>query len=104
FEGAIDLPPLPSETMAPAQALGRVLADDLTAPCDVPGFARSGVDGFAVRAADTAGAGDRSPRRLMLNAELIACGHPPALEVAAGTARGTRTRGGHLRGGHARGV
>jgi putative molybdopterin biosynthesis protein len=98
FEGAIDLPPLPSETMAPAQALGRVLADDLTAPCDVPGFDRSGVDGFAVRAADTAGAGDRSPRRLMLNAELIACGHPPALEVAAGTASAIATGGAIPRG------
>src|SRR5258708_2867403 len=81
FEGAIDLSPLGAETVALAQALGRVLATDLAAGTDVPAFDRSGVDGFAVRAADTTGAGDRAPRRLMLNAEVIACGHPPALEV-----------------------
>jgi putative molybdopterin biosynthesis protein len=98
FEGAIDLPPLPSEAATLAQALGRVLAEDLAAPCDVPGFDRSGVDGFAVRAADTTGAGERSPRRLMLNAELIACGHPPVLEVASGTASAIATGGAIPRG------
>jgi putative molybdopterin biosynthesis protein len=98
FEGAINLPPLPSEATALAQALGRVLADDLAAPCDVPAFDRSGVDGFAVRAADTAGAADRSVRRLVLNTEVIACGHPPALEVAAGTATAIATGGAIPRG------
>src|SRR5712691_3728580 len=81
FESTIDLSPLAAETIGLAQALGRVLAADLAAETDVPAFDRSGVDGFAVRAADIAGAGDRARRRLMLNAEVIACGHPPALEV-----------------------
>ena len=53
FERALDLSPLPAETVALAAALGRVLAHDLVAPLDVPPFDRSGVDGFAVRAADT---------------------------------------------------
>jgi putative molybdopterin biosynthesis protein len=98
FESAIDLAPLPPETVMLAQALGRVLATDLAADTDVPAFDRSGVDGFAVRAADTTGAGDRAPRRLLLNAEVIACGHPPALEVRAGTASTIATGGAIPRG------
>src|SRR5579871_651187 len=93
FEDAIDLAPLAAETVGLAQALGRVLATDLAAATDVPAFDRSGVDGFAVRAADTAGAGDRMPRLLLLNAEVIACGHPPAVEVRAGTASTIATGG-----------
>jgi putative molybdopterin biosynthesis protein len=76
-----------------ARAAGRVLAADLAAGTDVPAFDRSSVDGFAVRAADTAGANDRAPRRLLLNAEVIACGHPPAIEVGAGTASTIATGG-----------
>ena len=38
-----------------AAALTRVLAADVIAPVDAPPFDRSNVDGFAVRAADTAG-------------------------------------------------
>src|ERR1700730_8215931 len=94
FEGAIDLTPLAAETIGLAQALGPMLATDLTAGTDVPAFDRAGVDGFAVRAADTIGAGDRALRRLLLNAEVIACGHPPALEVHAGTASTIATGGG----------
>jgi putative molybdopterin biosynthesis protein len=93
FEDAIDLAPLASETAGLAQALGRGRAADLAAGTDVPAFDRSAVDGFAVRAADTAGARDRAPRRLRLNAEVIACGHPPAVEVRAGTASTIATGG-----------
>jgi putative molybdopterin biosynthesis protein len=93
FEDAIDLAPLAAEDVGFAQALGRVLVADLAAGTDVPAFDRSGVDGFAVRAADTAGASDRAPRRLALNAEVIACGHPPALDVRVGTASTIATGG-----------
>ena len=98
FEAAIDFTPLPLETVDLADALERVLAADLEAPTDVPAFDRSGVDGFAVRAADTAGAADRAPRQLVLNAEVIACGHPPALEVGPGTATTIATGGAIPRG------
>ena len=37
------------------QALGRVLAQDIAAPVDVPFFDRSNMDGYAVHAADTLG-------------------------------------------------
>jgi putative molybdopterin biosynthesis protein len=93
FARHVDLTPLPGETVALAQSLGRVLASDVIAPIDVPPFDRSGVDGFAVRAADTAGASDTAPKRLLLNAEVIACGHPPALQVSDGSATALATGG-----------
>lgn len=93
FEGQLDLKPLAAETVDLAHALGRVLAADLNAPLDVPPFDRSSVDGFAVNAADTVGASDTKPKRLLLNAEVLACGTPPALAVAPGTATAIATGG-----------
>ncbi|PTM39096.1 gephyrin-like molybdotransferase Glp [Bosea sp. 124] len=46
-----------TEVVALAQADGRVLADDIAAPLDLPPFANSAVDGYAVRFADLATAG-----------------------------------------------
>lgn len=51
-----------SDVAAPLEeAAGRVLARDLTAPIDVPGFDRAAMDGYALRADETVGAGDYSP-------------------------------------------
>jgi putative molybdopterin biosynthesis protein len=93
FERSLDLTPLPGERVALAQALGRVLAADLSAPIDVPPFDRANVDGFALRSADTAGAADVQPKQLALNPEVIACGHAPRLEVQPGTATTIATGG-----------
>jgi putative molybdopterin biosynthesis protein len=93
FEQHLDLTPLPAETVALAASLGRVLARDVAAPTDVPPFDRANVDGFALRAADTAGASEATPRRLTLNAEVLACGHAPTLTVAPGTATAIATGG-----------
>jgi putative molybdopterin biosynthesis protein len=98
FHAHLALAPLGAETVALAQALGRVLAADLVAPIDVPPFDRSGVDGFALRAADTVGASDRAPRYFLLNAEVIACGHAPALVVETATATTIATGGAIPRG------
>ena len=98
FARHIDLSPLPAETVALGMSLGRVLANDVIAPIDAPPFDRSAVDGFAVRAADTVGATDGAPRRLHLNAEVIACGHAPQREVTAGTATTIATGGAIPRG------
>lgn len=46
------VPPPGSEPVALADAAGRVLAADVTAPHDVPRAPNSAMDGFAVRAAD----------------------------------------------------
>jgi putative molybdopterin biosynthesis protein len=98
FTQHLDLAPLSAEMVALGDALGRVLAAGVVAPIDVPPFDRSGVDGFAVRAADTAGANDRAPKRLLLNAEVIACGHAPMLAVESGTATTIATGGAIPRG------
>jgi putative molybdopterin biosynthesis protein len=93
FARHIELKPLPGQIVTLAAALGRVLAHDVTAPIDVPPFDRSNVDGFALHAADSAGASDAAPIRLRLNAEVIVCGHAPRLEVALGCATTIATGG-----------
>ena len=93
FARHIELKPLPAETVTLAAALACVLARDVTAPIDVPPFDRSNVDGFALRSGDSAGASDAAPVRLRLNAEVIVCGHAPALEVGPGCATTIATGG-----------
>ncbi len=93
FEDHVDFAPRGVEKAALADALGRVLAADISAPVDVPPFDRSGVDGFALRATDTSGASDSAPRQLALNREVIACGHAPIIAVASGTATAIATGG-----------
>jgi molybdopterin molybdotransferase len=58
--------PLNSESVCIWQAAGRVLAADVVSPVDVPGFARSMMDGFAVQAADTQGAGSYNQLQLAI--------------------------------------
>ena len=50
------LSPLPPEALPAVQAFGRTLASHVTAPMDQPPFDRSPLDGYALRAADIAGA------------------------------------------------
>jgi putative molybdopterin biosynthesis protein len=93
FEACVDRSSLGGETLPLSAVLSRVLSDDVVAPVDAPPFDRSNVDGFAVRAADTNGASDGAPKRFRLNAEVIACGVQPAIEVRAGTATAIATGG-----------
>ena len=53
-----------TERIPLGDADGRVLAEDVVAAADVPPFARAAMDGYAVRAADTAGATREHPRAL----------------------------------------
>lgn len=48
---------LPSERVPFQDAVGRILAEPVTAPHDVPSFSNSAMDGFAVRGADVGAAG-----------------------------------------------
>jgi putative molybdopterin biosynthesis protein len=93
FRTALDLRPLAPESVSLEQSLGRVLAEDVIAPRDVPSFDRSNVDGFAVRAEDTFGASEEMPRRLRLNAEVLAPGREPKETVAHGAATVIATGG-----------
>jgi molybdenum cofactor synthesis domain-containing protein len=53
-----------TERVPLADADGRVLANDVVATADVPPFSRAAMDGYAVRAQDTAGATRAEPRAL----------------------------------------
>jgi putative molybdopterin biosynthesis protein len=74
-------------------ARGRVLAEDILAQVDVPGFDRSNVDGFAVRAEDVGNASDASPAILNLNPEVLTPGVRPACTILPGTATMIATGG-----------
>ena len=73
--------PLPPRPVPLPRASGLVLAEDLGALADVPRFASSAMDGFALRAADTAPA----PVRLHVLGRALA-GRPFPGEVASGAA------------------
>ena len=63
---------LPPERRALAQAHGQVLAEDLAAPFDIPPLDNTAMDGYAVRAADTAGASAARAVPLAVIGELAA--------------------------------
>lgn len=86
FHAALDLRPLAAELVPLDAALGRVLAEDVSSPVDVPSFDRSNVDGYAVRAADTFGASEQRPRELNLLTATISPGQKPADVVGGGEA------------------
>ncbi len=71
------------ETVSTAEALGRVLAEDIAAPEPLPPFIRSTVDGYAVRARDTHGAGPSLPAYLV-NAGEIAMGAAAGISLEPG--------------------
>jgi putative molybdopterin biosynthesis protein len=93
FEAALFPRDVPSESRGLADALGYALAEDIFAPIDVPPFDRANVDGFALRSADLAAAGEAKPVRVLLNDEAIACGTAPARPVLTGTATPIATGG-----------
>jgi len=57
-------PSVRTERLRVADAAGRVLAEDIASPCDLPHFDRANMDGYAVRAADTFGASASVPAYL----------------------------------------
>ncbi|MBN8534379.1 MAG: molybdopterin biosynthesis protein [Rhizobiales bacterium] len=93
FSAALQPGTLGKEVVGLRDLLRRALAEDVYAEVDTPPFDRSVVDGFAVRAADLATASAGQPVTLRLNAEVIHCGHNPALPVATGTATPISTGG-----------
>jgi len=65
--------------------LGQVLARDVTSDIDVPPLDNSAMDGYAVRAADTAGADDKNPRVLRV-IDTVPAGSISRRRVESGTA------------------
>jgi molybdopterin biosynthesis enzyme len=72
-----------TEHVALREADGRVLAAAVTASLDVPPFDRAAMDGFAVRAEDTFGAGRHDPKTLRA-IEKVYTGQVPEKQVGAG--------------------
>src|SRR5216684_8544076 len=81
-----------AQTVPLGEAAGRIPAAPVTAPHALPGFARSTVDGYAVRAADTYGVSDGLPGYLQVTGAVL-MGASPAVTVAAGTAVSMPTGG-----------
>ena len=80
------------ETVALDDACGRVPAADVRAPGALPGFDRSSVDGYAVRAADTFGASESIPAYLRM-VGAVRMGAVASEEVGPGTAVAIPTGG-----------
>ncbi len=76
---------LPAEGVPLREAAGRFLAEPGLAATDLPPFASSAMDGFAIRAADTPG--------LLEIVGRIAAGRPATIALGAGNAMGISTGG-----------
>ena len=76
--------PLEPEEVEILEALDRVLAEDVCSDMDIPPFANSAMDGYAVRAADTTGASREHPVTLRVVAD-VAAGHTTEARVEPGT-------------------
>jgi molybdopterin molybdotransferase len=79
--------PLAAETTPIDRATGRVLARDVVASIDVPGFDRAAMDGYALRGDDTAGATEYNPISLGVVGEVL-----PARPVERTVVRGEAVR------------
>ena len=79
------VPRLPGELRPLADTLGHVLAERIVAPVDLPPWDNSGMDGFAVRAADVLGATEETPVELRV-LEDVAAGSFPTMPLSPGTA------------------
>jgi len=85
-EVADELAPEPRvEDIALVEATGRVLAEDVVSPVDVPGFDRSRMDGYALRAEDARGADESEPAVLRVVGS-VSTGEEPDTEVGEGEA------------------
>jgi molybdopterin molybdotransferase len=77
--------PLPPEPTPLHEATGRVLAAPVVSALTLPPFANSAMDGYAVRAADVAGATSAAPAELRVIG-YVAAGYVAGRTVAPGTA------------------
>jgi len=80
------------EEVETVSALDRILAEEVASPHPLPPFARSTVDGYAVRAEDTFGASPSAPSYLRIIGE-VAMGSVSTLRVSAGEATVVHTGG-----------
>lgn len=84
--------PVESESIPVSDAFSRVLAQDIIAPKDMPGFRRATMDGYAVAASSTFGASESSPAWLDI-AGTVLMGHIPDFNLESGQAAKISTGG-----------
>lgn len=77
--------PLGVEQVSRQEALGRTLAEDVTAPLDQPPFDRSPLDGYALRSADLTGTSSEHPVSLRV-VETVYAGGVPSRVLGPGEA------------------
>lgn len=77
--------PLPGESVPLMDALGRVLAQDVTSDTPLPPFANSSMDGFAIRASESRGASAETPVMLRVVFDIPA-GSTPDRQLGIGEA------------------
>ena len=80
------------EEIPTQNGLGRVLAEEVVSPEDLPGFARAAMDGYAVRASDTFAATREEPVALRRAGE-VEMGEEPTRELCKGEALAIHTGG-----------
>ena len=80
------------ETVALAESLGRILAENVYSDVDIPDFDRSTMDGFAVKASSTFGASEANPAYLNVKGQ-IPMGVKPDLTIGPGEAARISTGG-----------
>jgi len=75
---------LGNEYVGVDESCGRILAEDITAPRDLPPCDRAAMDGYAVRSTDTAGASSANPVRLMITGKVFPSDGPFPRKIATG--------------------
>ncbi len=84
--------PMEGQNVALDDAAGRILAEDILAAEDIPGFDRATMDGFAVQAASTYGASESNPAYLEI-VGAVAMGQTPGFSLGPGQAARISTGG-----------
>ena len=83
LEYAADFPKVGTEDVSLDEAAGRVLAEDIISDVDLPGFRRSTMDGYAVKAASTFGATEGNPAYLTVKG-VVEMGESPSFSITPG--------------------
>jgi len=83
---ADDFSPVGVETISVSDAFSRVLAKDLVAQKDMPGFKRATMDGYAVKAQSTFGASESSPAWLDIAGTVLMGEVPDTVFLESGQA------------------
>ena len=92
LEKAPVFPQVATETVDLLESFGRILASDIIADVDLPGFDRSTMDGYGVRAVSTFGASEANPAYLTVKGT-VAMGEKPAFSIGPGEAARISTGG-----------